>query len=129
MLGFGSGDKIQGVPDPPRLLSVEEDIRLIRLNTAPTPVFLPFPIQFTTTAQIARIDLSQMLINSMIVSVASGTLLGWIGDGSQAPLIPFIRVLSTIGTQQFDLPLGEYVFNFGTGGGTPATGMITFLAK
>lgn len=134
--GFGTGQGHEGmIPDPP--LTPEDMINYLKLisdkyNVPGTLNAVPFDL---TANETIRVVCMPSRINSLIVTVISGTVYIYLGDYSvmngKAPAPPHISVSAGVvpTTQQFALPdSSEYIFTVQEAVAATAAGCIIPLA-
>lgn len=137
-VGFGTGEDGFGptgmdIPQPPDgdgSDQLVEDIHAIRHRVCDSPTLQRIPCQFGSAFAGTKQDMTGQEINSIILTVTSGVIYGFLSDQSSN----FLKAVSALPdfaisagvvpvTQQFMFPVGKnYVLSFQEGNNSTATG-------
>ena len=128
-VGFGIGPSNRGpagvVINKP--FSPEDNLAALREKYCLAGIIQPNPFFFSSaTDDPAVIDLTNTPVNSLIVTVVSGTVAIYLGRSPSAS-IPFLIVTAGV-SQQYNLPPHDYIFTVAPLGGA-ASGNFVAMAR
>lgn len=138
-VGFGTGEQGYGpvgVDIPAPLENGEDqlvnDIHAMRQRICDNPTLQRIPCQFTAAYAGSKQDMTGLEINSVIITVTSGVIYGFLSDQSSnflktvSPLPDWVVSAGVVPTtQQFMFPVGRnYILTFQEGNNSTANGSV-----
>jgi hypothetical protein len=128
---FGVNPIDEGIEPRPQIRAPEdrmsEDIHALRERYVQPQLFLPSTFNLTAAApgNFAKVDFSQMKVNSVLVSVISGTVNLWFGDyTANLTSPPHAQFVALGAPSQIMIPVGPYTFTIASTGGAA---VVTFV--
>jgi hypothetical protein len=106
---------------------MSDDIHAIKERYVQPQLFQPASFNLTAAApgNFAKLDLTQMKVNSLLVSPTSGTVNLWFGDYSanlSSP--PHAQFVALGAPSQIMIPIGGYTFTIASTGGAATVTII-----